>query len=404
MEQYHLHTPDGVQDYLPVECYHKRQLEAEVRRTFRAWGYREIEPGIMEYLDVFTNAVSAFPQEAMVKFCDAQGRLLVLRPDITTPTARLAATRLREESLLRLCYLGNSFHFAAEALAAGQREFTQMGVELMGLEGPEADAEVIALAISAFQQIGLEGFQIDIGQVEFFKGLAEEAGLKAEEIEELRRLVEQKNLLGMEMFMGKAQIAPEVRNRILELPTLYGGREVLDVARAYSDNARCREAVAYIDEVLGILADYGLEEFVSVDLGMLQSLDYYTGMIFRGICEDMGHPILTGGRYDKLVAQFGRVMPATGFAMGVKPLLIALERQGALGRYHGPDAVVGYAPACRAQAIALMQQLRKSGRTVEPYTGSRDALAGYARASHAGCSLYVGPDGVQQLEGEEDET
>jgi ATP phosphoribosyltransferase regulatory subunit len=358
------YTPQGMQDDLPGACRLIRSLEEKAAAVFTQWGYEEIAPAIVEYMEVFTNRVSAFPQEAMFKFCDQQGRLLALRPDITTAAARVAATRLREEEILRLSYIGPAFSFSGEDHVGGLREYTQMGVELMGESAPDADAEVIALAITALKEIGLEDFQVDIGQVNFFIGLAEDAGLTGEAIEQLRQAVEQKNSLAIEMLLKQAHVEGKTRARIEQLPMLYGGREVLETARKYSSNPRCLQAVENIERILGILEEYGLSDYLSIDLGMVQSIGYYTGIIFRGICELMGAPILTGGRYDRLVGEFGRDMPATGFAMNVKPLLTALERRGKVKPSRAVDALVGYEPGARRQALDWMAQLREKGLRV----------------------------------------
>lgn len=258
-----LYTPAGVQDDLPDACRAVRALEARAERVFAQWGYEPVAPAVVEHMEVFTNQVSAFPQEAMFKFCDQEGRLLVLRPDITTAAARLAATRLKDQDILRLSYRGPAFHFSGEDHTAGLREFTQMGVELMGVEGPQADAEVIALAITALKEIGIDSFQVDVGQVNYFIGLAEDAGLSGAAIEQLRQAVEQKNSLSIEMLLKEAQVEEATRERILQLPMLYGGKEVLDTARDYSSNPRCRQAVENIGEVWSILEEYGLADYLS---------------------------------------------------------------------------------------------------------------------------------------------
>ncbi len=392
-----LYTPAGVQDDLPDACRAIRALEARAEKVFAQWGYEPVAPAVVEHMEVFTNQVSAFPQEAMFKFCDQEGRLLVLRPDITTTAARLAATRLRDEDILRLSYRGPAFHFSGEDHTAGLREFTQMGVELMGVEGPQADAEVIALAITALKEIGIDSFQIDVGQVNYFIGLAEDAGLSGAAIEQLRQAVEQKNSLSIEMLLQEAQVEEKTRERILQLPMLYGGKEVLDTARDYSSNPRCRQAVENIEAVWSILEEYGLADYLSIDLGMVQSIGYYTGIIFRGMCEQMGYSILTGGRYDKLVGEFGRDMAATGFAMGVKPLLTALERRGCIEADKPVDAVVGYAPEARRQALTWMAQLRDQGLRVRQSFDGLSVLKPYAQANPQIKVYWVQPDAVSTL-------
>jgi ATP phosphoribosyltransferase regulatory subunit len=372
------HLPPGTQDYLPEECAHKRDIEGKARRCFSSWGYDEIETPCMEYMEVFRGSVGDFEQERMFKFSDSTGRLLALRPDITMPLARLAATRLSGSGKLRMFYIGNAFQFSGSDAAAGMREFTQTGVELMGEPGPMADAEVIALSIAVLKAAGLRDFQIDIGQVQFFKGLMQEAGLTDEQAEEARRLVEDKNMLAIEMLMQRAGISGSLRNRIMELPALYGGAEVLQTAGTFSTNKICRGALEYMKQTLDALSNYGMDEYISIDLGMVQSINYYSGIIFRGISKYLGHQLLAGGRYDRLVEEFGRNLPATGFAFSLKPVLIALERQGGLPCGCKLEAVACFKPGDGPGPLMALEAMRAQGRRIEQFYGSCAELAEYA--------------------------
>ena len=388
MNNYKNHIPPGTQDYLPVECAHKRGLEENARRCFAAWGYDEVETPSMEYYDVFRGSVGDFEQERLFKITDSSGRLLVLRPDLTMPLARVTATKLTDRSVARLFYVGDAFQFSGAEAAGGVREFTQTGVELIGQSGPLADAEVIALAITTLKAVGLTDFQIDIGQVQFFKGLMQEAGLTPAQAEQARMHVDEKNMLAIEMLMQEAGVSGELRNRILELPMLYGGPEVLDVADGYTGNSLSRGAIRSMRETLEVLSAYGLDEYVSIDLGMVQSINYYSGIIFRGISKYLGHPLLAGGRYDGLMAEFERPMAATGFALYVKPVLIALERQGGLaGRVRPVDAVALVNSGDGPVALAALQSLRAGGLRVEQFYGPAEELAAYARGRGAAEAL-----------------
>jgi ATP phosphoribosyltransferase regulatory subunit len=381
------HLPPGTQDYLPVECAQKRDIEARARKCFAAWGYDEVETPCLEYMEVFRGNVGDYEQERMFKFSDSSGRLLALRPDITMPLARVASTKLVSRLPLRMYYIGEAFQFSGAEAAAGMREFTQIGVELMGQQGPLADAEVVALAIGVLKEAGLRDFQIDIGQVQFFKGLMQEAGLTDEQAEEARRLVEEKNMLAIEMQLQRAGIGGALRNRIMELPALYGGAEVLDQAEGFSANSDCRKAVNYLREMLSALSNYGLDEYVSIDLGMVHSINYYSGVIFRGISRHLGHQLLAGGRYDGLVEEFGRQLPATGFAFSLKPVLIALERQGALPDGKSVDAVALFSASDGKMPLKALERMRDDGLRVEQFYGSKVELAAYAKERKAGKAL-----------------
>ncbi|MGI6707008.1 MAG: ATP phosphoribosyltransferase regulatory subunit [Clostridia bacterium] len=393
MGRWKKHIPEGVQDYLMEECFHKREIESKLRDFFYRWGYDEIETPTFEYYDVFSSGIGSVRQEQMLKFIDHHGRILVLRPDITMPIARLVATKLRDYPIpLRLCYLCNAFGYNATQ-AGNLREFTQAGIELLGLEGTEADAEVISLAIMALKDIGLSNFQIDIGQVDFFKGLMEEAGVTDDEAEEIRQYVDQKNMLAIDLLLKDSPISQHVKRKIMELPSLYGGPEVLENAQKMTENKRCKKAIDNIHQVYEILKDFGLKDYISIDLGMVQSIDYYSGIIFRGITSELGFPILAGGRYDQLVKEFGYDLPATGFAMGIKRLLMALERQGNLENMPGIDVLAGYHPEVRQKALSYIQDLRAKGKRVEVYLGKMDktAFIRYASRKKIPKAILIGP-------------
>ncbi len=322
--------PYGLQDYLPLEYSHKNNAEKKILDNFIKSGYQMVETPILEYIEVFSVNNTGFVNEDMFKLSDINGSLLVLRPDITMPIARMAATKLKHENFLKLCYCGNVFHLKGEK-NEGYKQVTQIGIELLGDSSYKADAECLILAINSLKQAGLNDFQIEVGQSKFFKGLMREAGLNEEDYDEIRRYVEMKDMLSMEMMLKQKNVDPDIRNDILELPALYGGVEILDTAWKYSKNRLCKEAVKNVEKVLKLVEKEGLLEYVSIDFSIVQSLHYYTGIVFKGICPNLGYPLLTGGRYDDLVKKYGKDMPAVGFAMTSKHILIALDREGKLG-------------------------------------------------------------------------
>lgn len=390
MERFKKQIPDGVQDYLPAECYNVRLTEERIRRCFFYAGYDEIQTPTFEYYDVFASGVGSVRQEKMLKFIDQNGRILVLRPDMTMPIARAASTRGLTLPA-KLFYIAPVFGYDG-SFYSSQKEYTQAGVELLGVSGAEADAEAIALAVEAMKAAGLKNFQIDIGQVEFFKGLMEEAGLSGEDSEELRSYVDQKNDLAVELFLRRRNIPPEVTKRIAKMSALYGGPEVFEAAEGFSDHPRCRAAVENLRSVYRLLEEFGVAEYISVDLGMLQSLDYYSGIIFRGISGDIGHPLLSGGRYDRLLGEFsdtGESVPATGFALGIKRTMIALERQGSLEKLPGVDYVISGEKSAAALVYSRVRDLRQKGSRVECALHlSREELVQYA-AKKGAAPLYL---------------
>ena len=319
-----LKVPQGVKDYLIGESKYKNEVEASIMDVISAKGYQSIETPILEYMDVFTQA-GAFEPEDMFKLSDDKGSALVLRPDMTIPAARLAATRFIDYVTLKLCYLGQVFHFK-RSNSWQLKEVSQIGIEYMGVEKTIADSEVINIAYECVKSTGLKNFQIDLGQVEFYNGLMEEAGISDENAKKLSKFVEQKDTLAIEILLQQLNVQGASKNLLMNLPSLFGGLESLEKAKSYSSNEKCLKAVENLSDIIDGLTPEARDN-VSIDFSMVQSVHYYTGMIFQGITDMLGTPILTGGRYDSLTACFGRKLPATGFALDGSALLTALDER-----------------------------------------------------------------------------
>lgn len=391
MPKWKIYTPDGVQDILFDECYMKRNIEAKLRELFRKNGYFEIETPLLEFFDTFTVDEESTPQESMFKFFDQQGRILVLRPDLTIPVARIAASKLKDaEYPLRISYIGNTFRYN-ESGGGRQKEFTQAGIELLGEVTPESDAEVISIAINAVRTCGLDDFQIDIGQVGFFKGLMEEAGLCEQDVAQMRMLIDRKDFIGIEEIVGRCDISSDIKKLILDIPRLSGDIDVIAKVRKIVKGRKTLEALDYLENILKILEDYTLNDYVSVDLGMVQSLNYYTGIIFRGFTHGIGFPILSGGRYDNLVEKFGLKLPATGFSLGVNLVMNALERQQSCMEKPQIDSLIYYEKKGRKTAFEICNQLRLQGLGIQMdiTMAGKERVEAYARAMGIGGIIGV---------------
>jgi len=224
MLKWKTHTPEGALDILENECALKRDVEGRIKNIFSSHGYFEVQTPTFEFYDVFADESGEVDQTSMMKFFDREGRIMVLRPDITTPIARLVATKLQDAPLpKRISYIGSAFRDGDAHAGAIQKEFTQAGVELIGQNSPEADAEVIAITIKALLDVGLTEFQIDIGQAEFFKGIMQQTGLDYEAIEKMRQLIDGKSFVGIQELVDEYKIEENLKHLILELPNLYGG-------------------------------------------------------------------------------------------------------------------------------------------------------------------------------------
>ena len=381
--------PEGMQDTLLGECVRKRCVEQQLRTLFLRSGFTEIETPVLEYYRTFDDEVYGFDAQHVWKTFDRQGRILAIRPDSTIPAVRIAASRLKGEPLpLRLSYIQNVASFPADDSTV-LCESTQAGVELMGEKSALADAEVIALAIHSLREAGLKEFQIDLGQVAFFKGFMQEAGLTPAQTETLRRYVEEKNILAMQLYLQECAVPGEVSRRLMKLPQLYGDETVLEEAESITDNSLCREAIQNLKHILTALYDYGCRDYISIDLGMVHAVNYYSGMIFRGITGHLGQPLLSGGRYDGLPARFERTMPATGFGLSINLLMAALSSQG--DAFPAPEVgiVLGISKHGLRAGLDWAAQKRREGTSVSLQYGATKAelmqMVETGRAKQAAC-------------------
>ena len=389
--------PKGAKIYLPDEAARKRAVEERLSDVFRRWGYREVVTSAYEYFDVLSQGTDHELQERMFKMVDREsGRLLALRADVTPQIARIVATRMRDEPKpLRLRYVTNVFRYD-EPHVGRYREFYQAGVELIGLPNPEGDAEMIAMTVEGLRALGLERFQIDVGQTEFFRGILEDVAADPATARELRSALGHKDLSALERLVGELHAPAAVTELLLALPTLYGRGDVLDRAERLVKNPRSEAALANLAEVYRLLRAYGLADSVLLDLGEVRGFDYYSGVHFEAYVSGLGASLVGGGRYDQMLARFGYDCPATGFAFETGRALLAMESQGAEPRLCGPDFfVIDFTPD-KTRALALSRRLRDAGAAVARDIISRplaESLA-YARGQHAGCALIIGGDGA----------
>jgi ATP phosphoribosyltransferase regulatory subunit len=372
MSKFKYYTPDGVQDILPGECYIKKETESKIRDLFRLNGFREIETPTLEFYDVFSAGEGFAPQEGMFKFFDNTGRILVLRYDGTVPAARLASTILKDEPApLKLFYIGNMFRYN-ETGGGKQREFTQAGVEILGPNTPEADAQAVELAVMSALEAGITDLQVSVGNVEFFKGLTEEWSLDLQQQEELQKIIDGKETLAIKDFCIRQGLPENAKSILSKMLYSCGTEDVIYEMRSMVKNSRSLKALDNLEQVRRILDDCEMSRYISLDLGMLQSLNYYTGIIFKGFTYGIGFPVFSGGRYDNVVARFGREMSATGFSLGINLVINALRRQGKLGEDKRERVLVAYAPQARKAAFAYAADLRKKGSIViTDCTGSK---------------------------------
>lgn len=322
-----VHTPEGVRDVYGKEYAKKLAVEQKLHQTLHSFGYEDIQTPTFEFFDVFSREIGTKPSRELYKFFDKEGNTLVLRPDFTPSIARCAAKYFIEENgPIRLCYMGNAFSNTS-ALQGKLKEVTQMGSELIGDSSVHADAEMIALVVEVLKNAGLKEFQVSVGQVEYFKGICEEAGLSEDMEEELREYISGKNYFGAEEFLLQQKVPARYSQMLLAAAELFGSAEILEKAGKAVSNERSLQAAERLEKLYEDLKVYGVEDYVSFDLGMLSKYHYYTGVIFRAYTYGVGEAVVTGGRYDRLLKHFGKDAPAIGFMTQVDALMESLSRQ-----------------------------------------------------------------------------
>jgi ATP phosphoribosyltransferase regulatory subunit len=364
MDKKLLHTPEGVRDIYGAEYIKKLTVETWILDKIRSYGYEDIQTPTFEFFDVFSKEVGTTPSRELYKFFDKEGETLVLRPDFTPSMARCAAKYFMDENVpIRFCYVGNTFTNTS-SLQGKLKEVTQMGAELIGDASVEADAELAALIIEALLDTGIHDFQLSIGNVEYFKGICIEAGLDEETELELREYISGKNYFGAEELLTDRNIKPEFREVLLKVTDLFGSMEALAQAKSFVHNSRSLAAIERLEKLYEALCLYGVEKYVSFDLGMLSMYNYYTGVIFKAYTYGVGDAIVTGGRYDTLLGHFGKEAPAIGFMIVIDDLMSALSRQNI--NVHTPQKaeLIEYTYETYKEALTTAGRLRKEGKKV----------------------------------------
>ncbi len=370
--------PPGTRDLLPQEMARVRAVTEAILRQMVRWGYREITTPTLEYLDVLVRGEGSEAGDRLFKLIDRSGELLALRPEMTTPVARLVATRLREEPLpIRLAYAGQVFR-GREVGSGLPREFPQVGCELIGSSTLEADAEIVALAVEALAAAGVPQSSMSLGHVGVLRGILAGLNLSEEAAGEVRALLYQKDFVGIRALLDRHRAPQRVGEALMALPTLRGPSALAE-ARRLVDTPEGQGVLRDLAELEGMLRAYGVGEAVTVDLSIIRDFDYYTGIVFEGHTTALGVPLLGGGRYDRLLERYGMPYPATGFAVRVERVLAA--SQGG-GERWAPDVVIAFEPGSRDGALACARALRGQGLTVtvevlgRPWEGvAREALA-----------------------------
>lgn len=371
--------PKGVKDFLPLKAVKIDYLNRTLAEVFQRWGFRPVYPPSLENLEVLENGLGVGLRERTFRFDDRQsGKLVAFPPDITPQIARIFATRMQNMPLpVRLCYSGRVLRHAEQQVGK-DREIFQAGVELIGLESAEADAEMITMAIESLQAIGASEFTIDIGQVEFFNGIMAGLDLPGGVLQKLRQAIFRKDNAELKSLLEQLPIHDRSKDELLILPRLFGGREVIERAAKAVRNPRSLAALDNLAQVLDLLDIHDVANHLTLDLAEIRSLDYHTGITFQGFLPGLGRAVCSGGRYDNLTARYGRQAAATGFTFNLLNLLFALDRELDSRVESRVDLLLCQAGTDKKPAQRIARSLRRQG-----YSAARDMLPRNLEASLA---------------------
>ncbi len=355
--------PAGVPSFFGAEARLRRAVERRVLDVFAGWSYEEVLLPVFDDAELFSGGLGRARAPRTHRFTDAEGNLLALRPELTTLVARLVATRLRgHRPPLRLAYSGDVFRFDPPRRGASSAVH-QLGVEHVGTNRLEADLEVLLVCGEALAALGVGGARLSLGHVGFLAGVVGALGLPPDVAEDLREHLDRRDPDGIARALAGRADAARV-DELARLVTLSGGREVLAQARALVRNETSRAALDDLAATLDGAAAAGLEGALAVDLGRVAGYDYYTGLTFQVWAPGLGAPLGGGGRYDRLMAQLGRDLPAVGFSLALDALVRAAEDGPA-----GPALAAAPTPVALAgdDLAALFRRAaaeRRAGRVV----------------------------------------
>jgi ATP phosphoribosyltransferase regulatory subunit len=386
--------PPGVRDYLPVAAARRRGLASTAAAEIERWGYRGIITPLYEYAEVLARGTSAAAAQAMRFVEPASGEVVALRPDLTPQVARLVATRMHDEAgPVRLYYQGSVVR-----LDGGRREIFQIGVELIDAPQPGGDLEVVALAEAALQALGIAEYTVDLGHAAVVRAALDSLGLDDEAMAALQLALMRKDGAAVAALATLARVSEGRKALLCALPTLYGGPEVLARARTLVEDPAARDGVDELELLCARLGALGPASRLSIDLGEVRGFDYYTGTRFGLYAEGAGGALASGGRYDGLVARYGRPARAAGFALDVDRTAELLRVRGVPAPRQPGGVLVAGEPVAAARAAAELRQ--KGERAVldldEPAASDGELLR-RAAVRELGRVAVAGPAGIRWL-------
>ena len=388
-----LHTPEGVRDIYDNEYKQRAKIMHKMHHVLSLYSYNSIKTPTFEFFDIFNQTKGTAASNEMYKLFDRDNNTLVLRPDMTPSIARCVVKYYEDEDLpIRLSYEGSTF-LNTPNHQGKLNEITQLGAELINDDSSAADAEVISTVIDCFLAAGITEFQIEIGEVDFFKGILEEADLDEKDAQRVREYIHNRNFFGLESLIKELNLPARTENVLLNFDQLFGGYEMLANARELVANQTSLDAIERLEKVYKALSYSGYEQYVTFDFSLLSRYEYYTGIVFRGYTYGTGDAIVKGGRYNNLLREYGKDAPAIGFAFYIDDLMNAITRQKIPVAIDNSDSIVLYEIDQQKAAIDLAGYLRGADRKVELIRKSKrkevSDYAEYGKKNHFSGMFYL---------------
>lgn len=348
-----LRTPLGNKDTLAKEVRKRRELCARIQTVFDQFGFEEVQTPALEYYQTYNQAFSNLQDRQMIKLFDENQDIVTMRMDMTVPIARLAATSLKNaKAPLRLSYLSEVWK-VRKAFTGRKSQSTDCGVELIGSDD---DAQILVCALEALKASGLKDYKLELSAAGLLQIPAHKCFSDPEDIAKLADLTDRKSMVELGEFLDGFDLDKKVRNYFMNLPLLDGGLEVFEQAEALAFDPQTVETLKKLETLGCFLAELGYGDYIQFDLGKLPHLNYYTGVIFEAFVPGVSSSVLSGGRYDNLMASFGRPLPAIGFAFKIDPLAELLDTLS-----DQEIEIIRYPSALAQEAFAMAADLRKDG-------------------------------------------
>ncbi|MGP3778597.1 ATP phosphoribosyltransferase regulatory subunit [Halanaerobium saccharolyticum] len=378
---------EGVRDILPAELRKRRGIYQTIREVFEANAYREVITPTLESLELYAGIEGLVDKSEMFKVVDDRGQILVLRPDLTMPIARLAASRFQDSPRpLKFSYLSSAFQ-SKNSQSLSLKEKTQAGVELIGSASLESDLEMIMLLIKTLKKVGVEAPLIDIGHADLINEIFADLKIAENEKVELRKLLAAKNKIGVKNYLRKVELSEDAEDVLLRLPSLFGSpKKVIEVMKEMPLSQETKEVLKTLSGLFSRLKELELLDYITFDPMLISRHGYYTGLIFKGYARGYSNLLASGGRYDNLTEKFGVEEPAVGFALEIENLLDYLNRTENFAEDQEKRFLLSYqSDSDMRLAFELAEDLRRAGFVAEVYNGANKEYLDFQQVNFEIC-------------------